>query len=226
MKTVLITGASRGIGKATAEKFLQEGWKVIGTSTSGRLSFEHENLQAMQLDLSDSESIKNAAEKILESGEKIDVLVNNAGVALDIWDEGANMEKIRKTFEVNLFGLIDFTEKLLTSINEGGHIINVSSRYGSFGMPIDDNTTLGYRLSKASLNMYTRFLSFRLKEKNICVSSVHPGWVETDMGNASAAENEKPDRKPEEAASDIFELATKKDLETGQFLYKGEKMEW
>lgn len=226
MKSVLITGISRGIGKATAEKFLSEGWKVVGTSTSGKLPFEHENLEMLQLDLSDSESIKTVAEKILANGKKIDVLVSNAGVALDSWDAGVNMEKVRKTFEINLFGLIDFTEKLLPVINEGGHIINMSSRFGSFAMPIMDDTSIGYCMSKASLNMYTRFLAFRLKEKSICVSSMHPGWTKTDMGNSSATEEEKPDREPEEPAQEIFNLANNKELETGQFWYKGEKMDW
>lgn len=225
MKTVLITGASRGIGRATAEQFLREGWNVIGTSTSGTLPFEHENLQAVQLDLSKPESIKSASEKIIVSGKKIDVLINNAGIALDFWDTGANLEKIRQTFDVNVFGLIDFTEKILPSINTGGHIINMSSSYGSFSVPIPDDTSIGYSMSKASVNMYTRFLAYRLKEKNIVVSSIHPGWVDTDMGRYTAAETEKPDRKPEDAAQDIFTLAISK-VESGQFWHKGEKMDW
>lgn len=225
MKTILITGASRGIGKATAEKFLTEGWKVIGTSISGKADFQHENLQILKLDLGKEESIKNVADEIISKGEKIDVLVNNAGVSLDPFDVGVNLEKVRKTFEVNLFGLIDFTEKLLSVIKENGHVINMDSRYGSFAMPIDDDTSIGYRMSKAALNMYTRFLAFRLKARSICVSSLHPGWTNTDMGNDAATETERPDTEPEEAAGDIFKLATS-NVETGQFWFKGEKMDW
>ncbi|HAV11692.1 MAG TPA: SDR family oxidoreductase [Candidatus Moranbacteria bacterium] len=225
MKTALITGASRGIGKATAEKFLANGWKVIGTSISGKLPFENENLEAMQLDLSGPESIEKTIQGILESGARLDVLVNNAGVALDSWDAGVDLEKVRKTFEVNLFGLIDFTEKLLSAINGGGHIINLSSRYGSFSMPVQDDTSIGYMMSKASLNMYTRFLAFRLKNNNIKVSSIHPGWIKTDMGNSSATETEKPEKEPEQAAGDIYKLATA-EVETGQFWFEGKKMEW
>ena len=225
MKTVLITGASRGIGKATAEKFLAEGWRVIGTSTKGKASFKHENLQILKLDLSDSENIKNVTDEILASGQRVDVLVNNAGVALDSWDAGANMENIRKTFEVNLFGLIAFTEKLLPIISDNGRVINLSSRYGSFSMPIYDDTSIGYMMSKASLNMYTRFLAFRLKDKNICVSSIHPGWTDTDMGNDAVTETEKPDTKPEDVAEDIYKLINS-EVETGKFWFKGEKMDW
>lgn len=220
---VIITGASRGIGKATAKKFLAEEWKVIGTSTSGKFSFEHENFSGYQLNIANEKSVEDFLKKIEK--EKIDVLINNAGVALDSWDTGVNMEKVRKTFEVNLFGLIDFTEKILPNINDGGSIINLSSRFGSFAMPIYDDTSIGYCMSKASLNMYTRFLAFRLKDKNICVSSIHPGWTNTDMGNDAVTEDKKPDTQPEEVAEDIFKLATTQ-VETGQFWHKGEKMEW
>lgn len=224
MKTAVITGASRGIGKASAEIFLKNNWKVIGTSTSGKSDFEHENLVFVKLDLTDQVIIEKAMEKIISFG-KIDVLVNNAGVALDSWDEGVNMGKVRQTFEVNLFGLIDFTEKLLPAINNDGHIVNLSSRYGSFSMPIDDNTSIGYRMAKASLNMYTRFLSFCLVEQNIIVSSLDPGWVKTDMGIAGATEDAKPDREPTEPAQEVFNLVTSK-VDSGFFWHKGEKRDW
>ena len=80
-------------------------------------------------------------------------------------------------------------------------------------------------MAKASLNMYTRFLAFRLKERNITVSSLDPGWVRTDMGFAGAGEGAKPDREPSEPAAEIFQLVTSK-VETGQFWHKGHKREW
>jgi len=225
MKTVIITGANGGIGQATAKKFLNEGWKVFGTSLTEQIDFDHENLQSISFDLTDPKSIENTTNTITKAGEKIDVLINCAGVALDSWDEGVNMDKVRETFEVNLFGLIDFTERILPIINHSGHIVNLSSRYGSFIMPIDNNTSIGYRMAKASLNMYTRFLAFRLKDQNITVSSVNPGWVKTAMGFDGATENSKPDREPEEPAQEIYDLATS-DVESGQFWYKGTKQDW
>jgi NAD(P)-dependent dehydrogenase (short-subunit alcohol dehydrogenase family) len=224
MKTVLITGVSRGIGKATAEKFLAEGWKVVGTSTSGKLPFEHENLEAMQLDLSDSESIQDAAEKILAHEEKIDVLVNNAGIALEYDISGVELDKMRKTFEVIVFGTVAFTEKMLGTINEHGHIINIDSNYGSFSSPVEDTYYVGYRMAKAALNMYTRTLALRLGKYSI-VSSLDPGWTNTDMGRLGTDEGEIPTREPEQVAEEIFILATS-EVETGHFWFNREKREW
>ncbi|MEI7792689.1 MAG: SDR family NAD(P)-dependent oxidoreductase [Candidatus Berkelbacteria bacterium] len=225
MKTVVITGVSRGIGRATANKFLSEGWRVIGTSTSGQADYSHENLEVVQLDFLDSISIKSASEKIASLSPRIDALVNNAGVALDSWDEGVDMLKVRKTFEINLFGLIELTENLLPNITNGGRIVNLTSRYGSFSMPIDDNTSIGYRMAKASLNMYTRFLAFRLADHQIIVSAIHPGWTKTDMGFDGSTDEAKPDREPEEPAREIFDLATL-DIESGQFWENGQKRDW
>jgi NAD(P)-dependent dehydrogenase (short-subunit alcohol dehydrogenase family) len=225
MKTVVITGASRGIGRATTNKFLSEGWQVIGTSTSGKMDYAHENLTVVQLDLSDEISLKMATEKIKLLAPEIDALINNAGVALDSWDEGVNMSKVRKTFEINLFGLIELTEGLLSNIVDSGRIVNLTSRYGSFSMPIDDNTSIGYRMAKASLNMYTRFLAFRLTDRDIIVSTLHPGWTKTDMGFDGSTDQAKPDREPEEPAQEIFNLITL-DIESGQFWESGQKREW
>lgn len=226
MKTVLITGASRGIGLATAKKFIDQGWKVIGTYNKNPIMIDSDKLIKLELDMLSPESIANAADKIGELSLNIDVLVNNAGVALDVSDKYANMEKIRKTFEINLFGLIDLTEKLLDLISEGGHIINIDSQYGSFAMPIDDETSIGYRMSKAALNMYTRHLAFRLQKQKIIVSSFHPGWVKTDMGYSRATDDGLlPNREPEEVAEDIYDIF-KNVSESGFFWYQGKKQEW
>jgi NAD(P)-dependent dehydrogenase (short-subunit alcohol dehydrogenase family) len=225
MKIALITGASRGIGLATAQKFLSAGWRVLGTSTSGLVDLDNPNFSAYQLDLSKPESIQEFAWEMTKSMQKIDVLVNNAGVAPDGGTPGIDLAKIRATFEVNVFGLLDLTDKLLGLVNPGGHIINITSRYGSQAMPIDDDASLGYRMSKASMNMATRFLADYLKDKEIRVSALHPGWVQTDMGYAYAGEEASPDRLPAESAEEIYDLAIS-NAESGQFWYMGVRHPW
>ena len=119
---------------------------------------------------------------------------------------------------MNLVGTIDFTEGIIPIMNSKGHIINISSRAGSLE---HTNYTLNYpsyRISKAAINMVTRILAVRLKEK-IKVSSIHPGWVKTDMGGDNA------DMGPKEAAEDIFKLANSS-AKTGGFWFKGKKFPW
>lgn len=225
MKTAVITGAGRGIGRATAKKFLDEGWMVIGTFHKNPIPFADPRIVAVELDLSSPGSIDGAVRKIRERGGKIDVLVNNAGVIFDSGDVVADADKVRKTLDVNVVGTIDLTEKLLPLLAEGGRVVNIDSAYGSFSMPIDDETSTGYRISKAALNMYTRTLAFRLKKREIAVSSLDPGWVNTDMGNAVASETEKPDREPEQAADDIYRLATSS-VPSGRFWRFGKERAW
>lgn len=227
MKTVLITGASKGIGKALAQKYLQEGWKVIGTSTNGKADYSHENLSIFQLDLISPESIKKCADAIASSGAKIDVLHNNAGALFDDEETRVIVEKLRQTLEVNLVGTIDFTEQIIAYLNPGSHIVNTSSQAGSLSdadIIADSHYPYhypAYKISKAALNMYARTLANRFRSENtdIIVSSVHPGWVKTDMGGEEAPVT------PEEAANDLFSLATSRP-ETGQFWFKGKKYPW
>ena|SRR3989338_3905010 len=218
MKTVLITGASRGIGKALAQLFLKNDFFVIGTSTKGIADFEHENLLMLQLDQADSKSIEHCAQSVMDLGKKIDILINNAA----LWIEGdyekeVDVAILRKTLEANLIGIVDLTERLIPLMNEGGHIINISSRQGSFGY-ITAMFTTSYSISKAALNMYTRALAYRLADR-VTVSAIHPGYVKTDMNEGEG------EIEPGEAAKDIYELALR-DVETGKFWFKGEEFSW
>lgn len=217
MSTAVITGISRGIGKAVAEKFLEKDWHIIGGSKSGKKPFEHSRLLTEPVDLTDEASIAAFVSYVKKNGSDIKVLVNNAGILIDKGQE-LSMDTLRKTLEVNLFGLISLTEKLLPLIPKGGHIINLSSGLGSI-----EGTTGGhypaYRISKASVNMYTRVLAGRLADMGITVSSIDPGWVRTDMGGAGASRN------PSEPAQEIYDLATSKS-QTGYFWHKGRKQSW
>ena len=219
-KVEFITGASREVGKALAEKFLKEDYLVIGTSTTGKSVIKHQNVTFLKLDLSSSKSIENCLQKVISLGKKIDILINNAGVVYEKLNgpiEDIDIAMLRKTLEINLIGTIDFTQHITSLINQGGQIINISSREGSLSQVKMYNDAT-YRISKAGLNMFTRLLALRWKEK-IIVSSVHPGWVKTDMGGPNA------DLDPQEAANDIFKLANSK-VESGQFWFKGKIFPW
>lgn len=220
MKTALITGISRGIGRALAERFLQNGDFVIGTSTSGNSDLDHQNFITFQLDLADPASIESCAASIAALNKPIDILINNAGThsGFDVHPT-INVEYLRRTLEVNLLGTVDLTERMIPIIRKGGNIINISSRKGSLELTQGSGSNWpDYKISKCALNMVTRIIADRLNGK-ITVSSVHPGWVKTEMGGSGT------DLEPEEAAEDIFTLANSQ-VESGQFWFKGEKFPW
>lgn len=224
MKTVLITGIGRGIGRALAHVFLDKGFFVIGTSTKGTVDFEHEHLSVCQLDLSLSPSIDECVKTISGLGKKIDILINNAGVMLDEDDTVLVPDKLRATLEVNLVGTADFTEHMLEDMTAEGHIIFLASTAGSLGYSeqLKDHFPLhypAYKISKAALNMYMRTLATRLKSGDLIVSSVHPGWVRTEMGGAEATTS------PEDAAAAIYAFALTSP-ETGFFWYEGKRLPW
>ncbi len=157
MNTVVITGASRGIGKATAEHFLLAGWKVIGTSTNGT-GWQHPNLTWFPLDLASTESIEEAANDIRAQG-RVDVLVDNAGFLAeeekDFSVQPLRMDSLRRTLEINLIGTIDLTERLLPIVPSGGHIILLGSQCGSLTGTSTEGSP-AYSISKAALSMYAR----------------------------------------------------------------------
>lgn len=219
MKKYLITGCSRGIGMATVKLLLDgQGVSVIGTSTTGHCSVDHPDFRCYSLDLSSSKSVKEFSRKI--AGTRIDVLINNAAVLLEKWNRTAiDMEELRKTFDVNFFGTIEFTEQILNSINEGGHIINISSEWGAFSESNFDALQPHYKMSKTALNMYTKLLSKRVEAKNITVSALDPGWTQTNMGGSEAP------RKPQDVAHEIVQLS-KSEVPTGAFWHQGKIRQW
>lgn len=225
MKTVLITGIGRGIGKALADTFMAEGYFVIGTTAKTKIRSTAPNLKVLELDLASSDSVKACADAVKASGMKIDVLVNNAGILIDDGETDLDPRKLRETLDVNLIGTAEFTEKIIPYMNKAGQIVFVSSAAGSIADMdefIDSSLPINYpayKISKAALNMYMRTLAARMQPKGMTVSSVHPGWVQTDMGGDEAPV------APEEAARQIYKLATT-DHETGQFWFKGEKYAW
>jgi NAD(P)-dependent dehydrogenase (short-subunit alcohol dehydrogenase family) len=218
MKNVVITGASRGIGRALAERFLAAGYFVIGTSTSNHNTRNHENFVLYKLELSDAKSISSFVKRVRSLKKKIDIFVNNAGY-WDFRDESLFLDTkvLKDVLEVNLVGPIAVCEKLSSSFTPGCHILNISSRRGSFGSTHEIKYP-AYSISKAALNMYTKILATRLGDAYV-VSSVHPGFVRTDMNEGEG------ELSPEEAAQDIYKLAMRK-VKSGQFWYKGKHFPW
>lgn len=211
-KTVLITGASRGIGLALAKCFLNNNYNVIGTSTSGKIEdFIHSNFKILKLELSDENTINNIAVFLKDNTIEIDILVNNTGIGPDLDTLKPDIESFKKTFDVNVTGTVFLTEALLPHIKTGGKIINISSKMGSIDMCVLTDST-AYRMSKTALNMYTKILSNRLiNQQNI--ASVHPGWVRTNISVNSSINGRL---SADDSGSKIYNFIIS-DFETGIF---------
>ena len=210
MKTILITGTSQGIGHALTKLLLMNGYRVIGTSTTGIDNINENNYKSYSLDLSNSDSIAAFEKNFQTENIKIDILINNAGIGPDLDFQLPEEISFQKTFDVNVTGTTFFTEQMLQHLNVGGKIINISSKMGSIDV-CEKNDSVAYRMSKAALNMYTKILSNRLEGKQF-VASVHPGWVRTNISKS----NINGRLSPEESAQKIFEFISS-DFKTGTF---------
>lgn len=191
MKTVLITGCSSGIGKAAAKLFAQKNWSVIATLRSPEKETElpaANNLLITKLDVQDHDSIGSAIEIGLAKFGRIDALINNAGFSLGGVFESIAREKIQEQFAVNVFGMMDVTRVLLPHFrrNRSGLIINISSRAGLVGLPLN---TL-YCASKFALEGFSEALAYELASQHIIVKLVEPsgGVSGTDFGKRVGAE--------------------------------------
>lgn len=207
---VLITGASQGIGLALAQLFLEQNYRVIGTSRSGTIAIDHPNFTAIALDLSKSESISNACKQIKDLEISIDILVNNAGIGPDLNFPLPEEISYRNTFEVNTTGTVFFTEQILPFVNPDGKIINISSKMGSITIT-EPSCSVAYRMSKAALNMYSKILINRLGGSPK-VGIIHPGWVRTMI----SGDNTSGRLSPETSAKGIFDFVSS-DFRNGTF---------
>jgi NAD(P)-dependent dehydrogenase (short-subunit alcohol dehydrogenase family) len=139
-KTILITGASSGIGRATALHFAERGWNVAATLRDPRKAdpvLQHPEISLFALDVTNAESIARAIADTLTRYQKIDVLLNNAGYALFGPIEASGSEQIQQQFATNLFGLIGVTQQILPVMRTAGKglILNVSSIVGRMALP-------------------------------------------------------------------------------------------
>lgn len=182
MKTALVTGASSGIGKAVAEKFLAEGYRVIGMSRRPAAELQHENFTYISGDISDPES----RARFVAAAEKIDVLVNVAGVAPLVRADLLEMteESYDRVMNINTKGTLFLTQlaankMIQNSAEDGirGYICNISS-LSAYTSSVSRGE---YCISKAGLSMVTALFADRLAEYGIPVNEVRPGIIATDM---------------------------------------------
>lgn len=232
-KTVLITGANRGIGRETARQLGVLGFRVIIGARDAVIADETARVlaeetgaevESLVLDVADDASIQAAATTFGERHPSLDVLVNNAG----IFPEGESSilevgrEAFFRTLTTNTLGpllVTRFFRAYLEKSAVGGRVINLSSGLGQLCEMEDDAPT--YSISKTALNAVTRQLAATLKDKGIAVNSVCPGWVRTDMGGESAP------RSVEEGADTVVWLAAEAPPSvTGQFLRDRKPIPW
>lgn len=181
-KTILITGSSSGIGKATAKLFHDKGWNVVATMRRPDKEKELNQLDRMlvtRLEVTDSDSIQAAVRQGIERFGKIDVLVNNAGFGVFGPLEATSLEKISEQFNTNVFGLLETTKAILPKFraNHDGMIINVSSVGGKITFPLG---TL-YHGTKFAVEGISEALSFELAEIGVKVKIIEPGAIKTSF---------------------------------------------
>jgi NAD(P)-dependent dehydrogenase (short-subunit alcohol dehydrogenase family) len=231
MPSVLITGANRGLGLEFARQYSADGWRVLACCRSPGQAVELQALAAAsagrvsvhRLDVSDHRQIEGLAAEL--RGQPLDVLLNNAGlygpnkmvlgqIDYRAWDE---------VFAVNVMAPLRMVECFLESVLQSQRklIACVSSRMGSIADNREGRHYL-YRSTKAALNAVVKSLAIDLKPRGVVAVTLHPGWVQTDMGGADA------DLKPEESVRGVrrvLERVTAAD--SGKFLnYDGSELPW
>lgn len=195
-KTVLITGSSTGIGKATADYFASKGWNVAATmrtpeKATGFAKSDHLRLYA--LDVTNVESIKKAVDLVIQDFGNIDVVVNNAGYGAVGIFEKASKEEIQKQFDTNVFGVMNVIRELLPYFRQmnDGTIINVTSMGGLITFPLYSL----YHGTKWALEGFAESLQYELRQFNIKIKNVEPGAIKTDFYTRSMNVFSNPDVK-------------------------------
>lgn len=186
MQTIVITGASSGIGRAAAKHFAANGWQVAATMRTPENDTELNgiaNIRLYALDVTDQTSIQSAVATVLNDHESVDVVLNNAGYGLAGPFEAASAEQIRRQFETNVFGLMEVTRAFLPHFRakKTGMFINVSSLGGRITYPF---TSL-YHSTKWAIEGFSESLAFELGELGIQVKLIEPGAVATDFSGRS-----------------------------------------
>lgn len=225
MPTVLITGAKRGIGRGLVDRFLEADWDVIA---AGRRLEDTElasldGVSTVELDIADDRSIAAAATAL--NGCAIDLLVNNAGVSSH---PNSQLETVSRDawlteLSVNTISPTLVTRALLPNLRMGSrkHIAVMSSKMGSIAENLSGGGYI-YRSSKAALNAALKSLSRDLRDEGFTCVTLHPGWVQTDMGGPSAPISVA------ESTAGLFDLLSKLSVEQNGCFYNvdGAELPW
>jgi NAD(P)-dependent dehydrogenase (short-subunit alcohol dehydrogenase family) len=229
IKNVLITGANKGIGFEAARQLGKAGYYIFFTARDEakglialkKLEYENVKGEFVQLDVCDIESIKQAFKIVASKTDKLDVLINNAGILID--KSGilkAGYDLIHKTIDTNSIAPLLITQVFDSLLKFGSRVINVSSNLGAMGNGMSEYAPV-YSISKAALNAVTCQLSLTYRNRGVSVNSVNPGWVKTDMGGIGAS------RSVEKGAESIVWLATVAPQElTGKFISDKQIIPW
>ncbi len=181
-KTVLITGASTGIGKSTAILFQQKGWNVAATMRAPEKATDLSkltNILCIRLDVTEPSSIRQAIEETILRFGSIDVLLNNAGYAAVGAFEASKPEQIKRQFDTNVFGLMEVTRAILPHFRGqgSGTIINVASVGGRMAFPLYSL----YNSTKWAVEGFSESLQYELRPLNIKIKIIEPGPIKTDF---------------------------------------------
>jgi NAD(P)-dependent dehydrogenase (short-subunit alcohol dehydrogenase family) len=225
---VLITGANRGIGLEFVSQYARDGWKVVAccrapeqASSLQALAKTHTNIQILPLDVADFAQIDALALQLKDL--KVDLLINNAGIYPDSSTDDINTNDWLDAFKVNSMAPLKMAMAFAPHIANSKlkKIATLSSKMGS----LDDNTSGGsyiYRSSKATANMVMKSLSIDLQPLGITVVTLHPGWVQTEMGGSNALIDTKT------SVTGLRKVIEQSNLNTtGQFIaYDGQLIKW
>jgi len=222
----VVTGANRGIGLEVVRQLAARGTTTVlgcrDVEAGERAAGGAPNVVVRRLDVTDQASVDDLAAWITEHHAGLDVLVNNAGVHYDTWQDavGADLAVADEAWRVNTLGAWRTTSTLAPLLRRGARVVNVSSGAGSFGETRGAGGVPAYAVSKAALDMLTVKLAADLRPRGVGVHAACPGWVATDMGGAGG----RPVATG--AASVLAAVDLPADGPTGTFTRDGRPVPW
>ncbi|MFI6903528.1 SDR family NAD(P)-dependent oxidoreductase [Nonomuraea sp. NPDC050394] len=217
-----MTGGNRGIGREVCRRLAELGHTVLLTSRSPNAGELGGDIVRLRLDVTSAADIAEVAAAVADRYGRLDVLVNNAAITYDTWQDAvsADLDVVREAAETNLYGPWRLTQALLPLLRESAHprIVNVSSEAAA--LTNMGGGTPAYGITKVALNALTRMLAAELRGDGVLVNAICPGWVATDMGG--------PGGRPVSAGAEgvVWAATLPDDGPTGGFFRDGRPLPW